>query len=64
VGTLRKKVRTLIWGSHRPQHGMANVKSLVASDETGYNVLASKDLLESSKVSREPLGECEKKFKV
>jgi len=33
-GTVRKKVRTLIWASHRPLHGMANVKSLVVSDET------------------------------
>jgi len=36
IDTLRKPGRTLIWGSHRPQHGVANVKSLVANDETGF----------------------------
>jgi hypothetical protein len=28
--------RTLIWGSHRPLHGVANVMSSVANDETGF----------------------------
>jgi len=28
----------LLWGSHRPLHGMANGKSLVANDETGFKV--------------------------
>jgi hypothetical protein len=36
---LRKTGRTLIWGSHRPQHTVANIKSLVANDETGFKVL-------------------------
>jgi hypothetical protein len=36
--TLRKTGRKLIWGSHRPLHGVANVKSSVANDETGFKV--------------------------
>jgi len=42
---------------------VANVKSLVANDETGFKVLTLKDLLESSKVSRQPIGKRETKFK-
>jgi queuine/archaeosine tRNA-ribosyltransferase len=60
---LRKTGRKLIWGSHRPLHGVANVKSLVANDETGFKVLTLKDLLESSKVNRQPTGKREMKFK-
>ena len=63
VGTLRKSFRTLVWGSQRPQHGMANVMSLVASDEIGFKVLTSKGLLENDKVSRQPIGKRETKFK-
>jgi hypothetical protein len=63
VGTLREIVRTLIWGSHRPLHRVANVTSLVAYGETGFKFLTSKDLLESSKVSRQPIGERDKEFK-
>jgi hypothetical protein len=37
--TLRKTGRTLLWGSHRPEHGVANVKSLMANNETGFKVL-------------------------
>jgi hypothetical protein len=50
--TLRKTVRTLIWGLHRPLHGVANGKSLATNDETGYKVLTFQDLLESSEVNR------------
>jgi hypothetical protein len=39
IDTLRKTGRMLIWGSHRPQHGVTNVKSLVAIDEIGFKVL-------------------------
>jgi hypothetical protein len=39
LDALRKTGRTLIWGSHRPQHRLANVKLLVAIDETGFKVL-------------------------
>jgi queuine/archaeosine tRNA-ribosyltransferase len=60
---LGKTSRTLMWGSHRPLHGAANIKSLVANDETGFKVLTLKDLLESSKVNRQPTGKCEIKFK-
>ena len=42
---------------------VTNVKSSVANDETGFKVLTLKDLLESSKVSRQPVGKREKKFK-
>jgi hypothetical protein len=42
---------------------VANVKSSVANDETGFKVLTLKDLLESSKVSRQPIGKRETKFK-
>jgi hypothetical protein len=52
IDILRKTGKTLIRGSHKPQHGVTNVKSLVANDETGLKVLTLKDLLESSKVSR------------
>ena len=38
IDTLRKTGKTLVWGSHRPQHGLANVQSLVAIDETGFKV--------------------------
>jgi len=38
TGTLRKTVRKLVWGSHRPQHGVTNFKSSVANDETGFKV--------------------------
>jgi len=40
-----------------------NVRSLVASDETGFKVLTLKNLLESRKVSRQPIGKRETKFK-
>jgi hypothetical protein len=59
---LRKTGRTLVWDSHRPLHRVANVKSSVANDETGFKVLTLKDLLESSKVSRQPIGKRETKF--
>ena len=36
--TLRKTGRKLVWGSHSPLHGVANVKSSVANDETGFKV--------------------------
>jgi len=55
--------RRLIWGSHRPLHGMANVTSPVANDETGFKVLTLKDLLKGSKVSRQPTGKRETKLK-
>jgi len=42
---------------------VANVKSLVANDETGFKVLTLKHLLESSKVNRQPIGKSETKFK-
>jgi len=42
---------------------VANVKSLVTNDKTGFKVLTLKDILESSKVSRQPTGKREKKFK-
>jgi hypothetical protein len=61
--TLRTTSRTLIWGSHRPLHGVANVKSSVASDETGCKDLTLKHLLECSKVNRQPTGKCETIFK-
>jgi hypothetical protein len=38
IDTLRKSGKMLIWGSHRPQHGVTNVKLLVAIDETGFKV--------------------------
>jgi len=50
--TLRKTGRTPIWGSHRPQHGVANVKSLVANDKNGFKILTLKGQSESSKVNR------------
>jgi hypothetical protein len=36
----------LIWGSHRPLQGVANIKSSVANDETGFKILTLKHLLE------------------
>jgi hypothetical protein len=36
--TLRKTSRKLVWGSHRPLYGVANVKSSVANGETGFKV--------------------------
>jgi len=61
--TLRKTVKKLVWGSHRAQHGVANVTSLVANDETGFKILTLKGLLEISKVNRQPIGMRETKFK-
>jgi hypothetical protein len=61
--TLRKTGRTLIWGSHRPLHGVANVKPSVANDETGFNVLTLKHLSEGSKVNRQPIGKRETKLR-
>jgi len=55
--------RRLVWGSHRPLHGVANAMSSVANDETGFEVLTLKDLLESSKVNKQPIGKRETKFK-
>jgi hypothetical protein len=43
--TLTKTGRTLVWGSHRPLHGVPNVKSSVANDLTGFRVLTLKHLL-------------------
>jgi hypothetical protein len=63
VKGLRKTGRTLIWGSHRPPHGVANVKSSVTNDETGFKVLTLKHLSECSKVNRQPTGKRETKFK-
>jgi hypothetical protein len=42
---------------------VANVKPLAANDKNGFKVLTSEDLLESSKVNRQPTGKHEKKFK-
>jgi len=39
IETLRKTGRKLVWGSHRPLHGVANVKSSVANDETGFRAI-------------------------
>jgi hypothetical protein len=61
--TLRKTGRTLIWGSHRLLHGVLNVKSSVANNETGFKVLTLKHLLECSKVNRQPMSKRETKFK-
>jgi len=63
IDTLRTIGRTLVWSAHRPQHVVANVKSLVANDETRFKVLTLKGLLEISKVSRQPIGKRETKFK-
>jgi hypothetical protein len=52
--TLRNTSRALIWGSHRPLHRVANVKSSVANDETGFEVITLKHPLECSKVNRQP----------
>ena len=43
IDTLRKTGRKLVWGSHRPLHGVANVKSSVANDETGFKVFNFKE---------------------
>jgi alpha-glucosidase (family GH31 glycosyl hydrolase) len=61
--TLRKTGRTLVWGSHRPLHGVAKVTSSVANDETGFKVLTLKHQSECSKVNRQPIGKRETKFK-
>jgi hypothetical protein len=61
--TLGKTGRTLEWGSHRPLHGMANVKSPVANDETVFKISTLKHILECSKVYRQPIGTRETKFK-
>ena len=42
---------------------VANFKSSVTNDETVFKVLNLKDLLESSKVNRQPIRERETKFK-
>jgi hypothetical protein len=60
--TLRNTGRTLIWGSHSPQHGVENVKTLVANDENGFIVLTFRTLI-GTKVNRQPIGKSEKKFK-
>lgn len=39
IDTLRKTGRTLICGSHKPQHGVTSVKLLVAIDKTGFKVI-------------------------
>jgi hypothetical protein len=56
---LRKIGRMLIWGLHRPVHGVPNV----ANDETGFKVLTSKHQSECSRVNRQPIGKHETKFK-
>jgi hypothetical protein len=61
--TFRKTIRMLIWGSHRPLCGVANVKLSVVNDETGFKVLTLKYLLECSEVNRQPTGKGERKFK-
>jgi len=45
IETLRKTGRKLVCGSHRPLHGVANVKSSVANDETGFKVFNFKGLI-------------------
>jgi hypothetical protein len=42
---------------------VANVKSSVANEETGFKFLTLKDLLGSCKVSRQPIRKRETKFK-
>ena len=37
--TFKKTGRKFVWGSHRPLHRAANVKSPVANEETGFKVL-------------------------
>jgi hypothetical protein len=61
--TLSKTGRTLIWGSHKLLQGVANVKSPVAYDKTGFTILTLKLLLECCKVKRQPIGKCETKLK-
>jgi hypothetical protein len=60
---IKNDSRTLIWGSHRPLHGVADVKSSVAYDETGFKVLTLKHLSECSTDNRQPVGKHETKFK-
>jgi hypothetical protein len=52
----------IILGSHR-QHQVANVKLSVANDETGFNDLTLKHLLECTTDNRQPIGKRETKFK-
>jgi len=47
-------------GFTQPTARVTNVKSSGANDETGFKVLTLKDLLESSKVSRQAVGKREK----
>jgi hypothetical protein len=61
--THKKTGRTLMWGSHRPPHGVIYVKSSVANDETGFKNLTLQHLSECSKVNRQPIGKRETKFK-
>jgi hypothetical protein len=42
---------------------VADVKSSVANDKTGFKVLTLKHLSEYSKVKRQPIGKHETKFK-
>jgi hypothetical protein len=60
--TLRNTSRTLIWGSHRLLHGVANFKSS-ANEETGFKILTLKHISECSTVNRQPIGKCVTKFK-
>jgi hypothetical protein len=53
----------LMWGSHRQLHGVVDVKSPVANDETGLKVLILRNQSECCKVKRQPTGKLEKKFK-
>jgi hypothetical protein len=60
--TIRKTSRMLIWGSHRPECGVANVKLSVVNDETGFKILPLKYLLECSEVNIQLIGKSETKF--
>jgi hypothetical protein len=42
---------------------MANIKSLVANDKTGFKALTLKDQSESSKINIQPIRKCGTKFK-
>jgi len=42
IDSLKKTGRKLVWGSHRPLHGVAKVKSSVANDETAFQVFSFK----------------------
>jgi hypothetical protein len=53
--TLRKTGWTLVWGSHRLLHGMANVTLSVANDETGFKDLTLKHLLQCSRVNKQTI---------